>query len=168
MGPCGRSGGADVGARKLGASLRQLVLTTAAAFSGTHVTDTETLRFWQEELPSYSRSLLSEAVAPILNKVGQIAASQTGFLTNHGGAIAPNTRGTMLIGHIEDVLDKGPLSALRGKTNLIFTPRSNGPGGPRLTRLVGLTRARGLWRIRRRLISISRLSDRRRGGPAAW
>ena len=28
--------------------------------------------------------------------------------------------------------------------------------------------ARGQWRIRRRRISISRLSDRRRGGPAAW
>lgn len=41
----------------------------------THVTDPETLRFWQEELPTYSKSLLSEATAPILNKVGQIAAS---------------------------------------------------------------------------------------------
>ena len=33
---------------------------------------------------------------------------------------------------------------------------------PRLTQLVGLTRARGQWWIRRRWISISRLSDRRR------
>ena len=32
--------------------------------------------------------------------------------------------------------------------------------GPRLTQLVGLTRARGRWWIRRRRISISRLSDR--------
>lgn len=40
-----------------------------------HVSDPETLRFWQEEFPSYSKSLLSEAVAPILNKAGQIAAS---------------------------------------------------------------------------------------------
>jgi hypothetical protein len=39
------------------------------------VTDPETLRFWQEEFPSYSKSLRSEAVAPVLNKVGQIAAS---------------------------------------------------------------------------------------------
>ena len=39
---------------------------------------------------------------------------------------------------------------------------------PRLTQLVGLTRARGQWRIRLRWISISRLSDRRRVGPAAW
>ena len=37
---------------------------------------------------------------------------------------------------------------------------------PRLTQLVGLTRARGQWRNRWRRISISRLSDRRRGGPA--
>ncbi len=39
------------------------------------VTDPETLRFWQEEFPSYAKSLRSEAIAPILNKVGQIAAS---------------------------------------------------------------------------------------------
>jgi hypothetical protein len=39
---------------------------------------------------------------------------------------------------------------------------------PRLTQLVGVTRARGQWRIRPRRISISRLSDRRRGGPTAW
>lgn len=38
-------------------------------------TDTETLRFWQEEFPSYTKQLRAEAVAPILNKVGQIAAS---------------------------------------------------------------------------------------------
>ena len=40
-----------------------------------HVTDPETLRFWEEEFPSYTKSLLSDAVAPILNKAGQIAAS---------------------------------------------------------------------------------------------
>jgi DNA helicase HerA-like ATPase len=34
-----------------------------------------TLRFWQEEFPSYTKQLRAEAVAPILNKVGQIAAS---------------------------------------------------------------------------------------------
>jgi energy-coupling factor transporter ATP-binding protein EcfA2 len=39
------------------------------------VTDTETLRFWLEEFPSYTKSLRSEAIAPVLNKVGQIAAS---------------------------------------------------------------------------------------------
>jgi energy-coupling factor transporter ATP-binding protein EcfA2 len=40
-----------------------------------HVTDPETLRFWQEEFPGYTKSLRSDAIAPILNKVGQIAAS---------------------------------------------------------------------------------------------
>ena len=39
------------------------------------VSDPETLRFWQEEFPSYSKSLRSDAIAPVLNKVGQIAAS---------------------------------------------------------------------------------------------
>jgi hypothetical protein len=41
----------------------------------THVTDPETLRFWLEEFPSYTKSLRAEAIAPVLNKVGQIAAS---------------------------------------------------------------------------------------------
>ena len=40
-----------------------------------HVTDSETLRFWTEEFPSYTKSLRSDAIAPILNKAGQIAAS---------------------------------------------------------------------------------------------
>ena len=39
------------------------------------VTDPETLRFWHEEFPSYTKQLRAEAVAPILNKAGQIAAS---------------------------------------------------------------------------------------------
>jgi Type IV secretion-system coupling protein DNA-binding domain len=40
-----------------------------------HVTDPETLRFWQEEFPGYTKGLRAEAIAPVLNKVGQIAAS---------------------------------------------------------------------------------------------
>jgi hypothetical protein len=40
-----------------------------------NVADPETLRFWQEEFPSYTKSLRSDAIAPVLNKVGQIAAS---------------------------------------------------------------------------------------------
>jgi hypothetical protein len=39
------------------------------------VSDPETLRFWQEEFPSYTKSLRSDAIAPVLNKVGQIATS---------------------------------------------------------------------------------------------
>jgi RecA/RadA recombinase len=39
------------------------------------VTDPETLRFWLEEFPGYTKSLRAEAIAPVLNKVGQIAAS---------------------------------------------------------------------------------------------
>lgn len=39
------------------------------------VTDRETLRFWREEFPSYTKSFRSEAVAPILNKAGQFSAS---------------------------------------------------------------------------------------------
>lgn len=39
------------------------------------VTDPVTLRFWQQEFPGYSKTLRSDAVAPILNKAGQFAAS---------------------------------------------------------------------------------------------
>jgi hypothetical protein len=39
------------------------------------VTDPETLRFWHDEFPSYTKAFRSEAVAPILNKAGQFAAS---------------------------------------------------------------------------------------------
>jgi DNA helicase HerA-like ATPase len=39
------------------------------------VTDPETFRFWTEEFPGYSKTLRSDAIAPILNKAGQIAAS---------------------------------------------------------------------------------------------
>jgi DNA helicase HerA-like ATPase len=39
------------------------------------VADPETLRFWTEEFPGYSKTLRSDAIAPILNKAGQIAAS---------------------------------------------------------------------------------------------
>ncbi len=39
------------------------------------VTDPESVRFWREEFPTYTKSFRSEAVAPILNKAGQFAAS---------------------------------------------------------------------------------------------
>jgi DNA helicase HerA-like ATPase len=39
------------------------------------VTDPETLRFWHDEFPTYTKAFRSEAVAPILNKVGQFTAS---------------------------------------------------------------------------------------------
>ncbi len=40
-----------------------------------HAADPETLRFWRKEFPGYGKTLQSDAVAPILNKAGQIAAS---------------------------------------------------------------------------------------------
>jgi hypothetical protein len=39
------------------------------------VVDVETLRFWRGEFTSYDKKFRSEAIAPILNKVGQITAS---------------------------------------------------------------------------------------------
>ena len=57
----------------------------------THVTDPETLRFWQEEFPSYTKSLRSDAIAPVLNKVGQIAASPNLRLILGPGSTAPRS-----------------------------------------------------------------------------
>jgi hypothetical protein len=39
------------------------------------VTDPAILQFWRDEYPTYDRHFQAEAAAPILNKVGQIAAS---------------------------------------------------------------------------------------------
>jgi hypothetical protein len=41
----------------------------------TKVTDPESLRFWHEEYPSYTKTQRAEAAAPILNKAGQFSAS---------------------------------------------------------------------------------------------
>jgi hypothetical protein len=40
-----------------------------------HVSDPETMRFWRQEFPSYTKTLRSDAIAPILNKAGQFTAS---------------------------------------------------------------------------------------------
>lgn len=39
------------------------------------VTDVETLRFWRGEFLTYNKAFRTEAIAPILNKIGQITAS---------------------------------------------------------------------------------------------
>lgn len=51
------------------------------------VDDPETLRFWHREFPGYTKALRSDAIAPILNKAGQIAASP--YLRLILGQIAP-------------------------------------------------------------------------------
>jgi energy-coupling factor transporter ATP-binding protein EcfA2 len=100
------------------------------------VTDSETLRFWLEEFPSYTKSLRSDAVAPILNKVGQIAASpqlrlilgqvaprfDLGFTMNHRhilianlakgtiGEQAANLLGSLLVSHLQLIaMERGTL-----------------------------------------------------------
>ena len=103
-----------------------------------HVTDPETLRFWQDEFPTYTKSLRSEAIAPVLNKVGQIAASphlrlilgqvaprlDLSFTMNNKrilianlakGAIgeqAANLLGSLLISHLQLIaMERGALPA---------------------------------------------------------
>ena len=101
------------------------------------VTDPETLRFWTEEFPGYTKSLRSDAISPILNKAGQIAASphlrlilgqvaprlDLSFTMNHRrilianlakgviGEQAANLLGSLLVSHMQLVaMERGALA----------------------------------------------------------
>ncbi len=101
-----------------------------------NVRDPETRRFWFEEFPGYSPSFQSEAVAPILNKAGQFAASphlrmilgqiaprfDLSFAMNHRrilianlakgtiGEQASNLLGSLLVSHLQLVaMERGAL-----------------------------------------------------------
>jgi len=101
------------------------------------VTDPETFRFWSEEFPGYTKQLRSDAIAPILNKVGQIAASphlrlilgqiaprfDLSFATNNRrilianlakgtiGEQAANLLGSLLVSHLQLIaMERGALS----------------------------------------------------------
>jgi DNA helicase HerA-like ATPase len=84
-----------------------------------HVTDPETLRFWHEEFPSYTKSLRSEAIAPILNKVGQIAAS-------------PNLR--LILGQVAPRFD---LSFTTNNCRILIANLSKGTIGEQAANLLG-------------------------------
>ena len=100
------------------------------------VTDPESIRFWRDEFPNYTKTFRSEAVAPILNKAGQFAASpqlrlilgqlaprlDLAFTMNHRrilianlakGAIgeqASNLLGSLLVSHLQLVaMERGSL-----------------------------------------------------------
>jgi hypothetical protein len=100
------------------------------------VIDPETLRFWQEEFPGYSKQLSADAIAPILNKAGQIAASphlrlilgqvdpkfDLAFTMNHQrilianlakgtiGEQASNLLGSLLVSHLQMIaMERGAL-----------------------------------------------------------
>lgn len=85
----------------------------------THVTDPETLRFWQEEFPSYTKSLRSDAIAPVLNKVGQIAAS-------------PNLR--LILGQVAPRLD---LSFAMNNRRILIANLAKGTIGEQAANLLG-------------------------------
>jgi hypothetical protein len=101
------------------------------------VTDPETLRFWRDEFPSYVKTLRSEAISPILNKAGQIAASphlrlilgqvaprlELSFTMNNRrilianlakgtiGEQAANLLGSLLVSHLQVVaMERGTLA----------------------------------------------------------
>jgi len=83
------------------------------------VTDSETRRFWLEEFPSYTKSLRSEAIAPILNKVGQIAAS-------------PHLR--LILGQVAPRLDLG---FTMNNRRILIANLSKGTIGEQATNLLG-------------------------------
>jgi hypothetical protein len=84
-----------------------------------HVADPETLRFWQEEFPSYTKSLRSDAIAPVLNKVGQIAAS-------------PNLR--LILGQVAPKLD---LSFTMNNKRILIANLAKGTIGEQAANLLG-------------------------------
>ena len=84
------------------------------------MTDPETLRFWQEEFPSYTKSLRSDAIAPILNKVGQIAAS-------------PHLR--LILGQVAPRLD---LSFTMNNRRILIANLAKGTIGEQAANLLGL------------------------------
>ena len=104
------------------------------------VSDPETLRFWQEEFPGYSKQFRADAIAPILNKAGQIAASphlrlivgqvdpkfDLSFAMNHQrilianlakgtiGEQAANLLGSLLVSHLQLIaMERGALPPQR-------------------------------------------------------
>lgn len=83
------------------------------------VTDPETLRFWQEEFPGYTKSLRSDAIAPVLNKVGQIAAS-------------PHLR--LILGQIAPRLD---LSFTMNNRHILIANLAKGTIGEQAANLLG-------------------------------
>jgi DNA helicase HerA-like ATPase len=83
------------------------------------VTDPETLRFWHEEFPGYTKSLRSDAIAPILNKAGQIAAS-------------PHLR--LILGQIAPKLD---LSFTMNNQRILIANLAKGTIGEQAANLLG-------------------------------
>jgi hypothetical protein len=83
------------------------------------VEDPETLRFWTEEFPGYTKALRSEAVAPILNKAGQIAAS-------------PHLR--LILGQVAPLLD---LSSTMNNRRILVANLAKGTIGEQAANLLG-------------------------------
>jgi len=91
------------------------------------ITDPIVARFWRQEFPSYDRSFSGEAASPVLNKIGQFAASPTvrnilgqhnpkfdlryamdnrriliaNLSKGHIGETASNLLGSLLISHLQ-------------------------------------------------------------------
>ena len=116
-----------------------------------HVTDPETLRFWHEEFPSYTKSLRSEAIAPILNKAGQIAASP--HLRLILGQVAPrldlaftmNNRRILIANLAKGTIGEQAANLLGLASRLAPAARRDG------ARRASAARARAVLRARRRI-----------------
>jgi hypothetical protein len=83
------------------------------------VTDPESIRFWRDEFPSYTKTFRSEAVAPILNKVGQFTAS-------------PQLR--LILGQIAPRLD---LAFTMNKRRILIANLAKGSIGEQASNLLG-------------------------------
>jgi hypothetical protein len=83
------------------------------------VTDPESLRFWHEEFPSYTKNQRAEAAAPILNKAGQFTAS-------------PHLR--LILGQVAPRLD---LSFTMNNRRILIANLAKGTTGEQAANLLG-------------------------------
>ncbi len=84
-----------------------------------HVDDPETLRFWQQEYPNYTKAFRAEAAAPILNKAGQFTA-------------APQLR--LILGQLAPRLD---LSFAMNNRRILIANLAKGTIGEQASNLLG-------------------------------
>jgi Type IV secretion-system coupling protein DNA-binding domain len=83
------------------------------------VIDPVTLRFWHEEFPGYTKTLRSDAIAPILNKAGQFTAS-------------PQLR--LILGQVAPRLD---LAFTMNKRRILIANLAKGSIGEQASNLLG-------------------------------
>ena len=98
------------------------------------ITDPIVTRFWREEYESYDQRFQAEAAAPILNKVGQIAASP--ILRNILGQTAPKFDLAFAMNN-RNILKENVTLPLFGKRRVFIANLAKGRVGEQASNLLG-------------------------------